>query len=40
MTDVIYQWKKDTVTVERKNIAQFDMDGVQLNSCVMTFVSG
>ena len=40
MTDVIYQWKKDTVTVERKNIAQFDMDGVQLNSSVMSYVSG
>lgn len=40
MKDVNYKWKSDTITVEKKNIAQFDMKDVQLRSDFMSYVSG
>ena len=40
MKDVIYKWKRDTITVEKKSIAQFDVKDVQLRSEVMSYVSG
>lgn len=40
MKDVIYKWKSDTVTVENKNIAQFEMKHVELDSASMSYVSG
>ena len=40
MKDVIYKWKKNTIAVEKKNIAQFDMKEVQLRSDFMSYVSG
>ena len=40
MKDVIYKWKSDKVTVEKKHIAQFDMTHAQQDSSVMSFVSG
>lgn len=38
--DLIYKWKGDTVSVEKKSMAQFDMKRVQLISNNMTYVSG
>ncbi len=40
MKDVIYKWKRDTVLVEKKSIAQFDVKDVQLRSEVMSYVTG
>ena len=40
MKDVIYKWKRNTIEVEKKNIAQFDMKEVQLRSDFMSYVSG
>ena len=40
MEDIIYKWKNNTITVEKKNIAQFDMTEVQLRSDFMSYVSG
>lgn len=38
--DVSYKWKKKTITVEKKNIAQFDMNDVHLHSDFMSYSSG
>ena len=40
MEDIIYKWKNNAITVEKKNIAQFDMTEVQLRSDFMSYVSG
>lgn len=40
MKDVIYKWKNNTIKVEKKNIAQFDMKEVQLRSDFNSYVSG
>lgn len=40
MKDVIYKWKRDTVLVEKKSIAQFDVKDVLLRSEVMSYVTG
>ena len=38
--DVIYKWKNGTGKVEKKSIAQFDMNEVELNSTTEPYVSG
>jgi len=38
--DVIYKWKNNTIVVEKKYIAQFDMKDVQLRSDFKSYVSG
>ena len=38
--DVIYKWKDDKVKVEKKSIAQFDMEEVERNSTTISYVSG
>ena len=40
MKDVRYKWKNDTIIVEKKNIAQFEVTDVQLHSDFMSYVSG
>ncbi|CAH3025688.1 unnamed protein product, partial [Porites evermanni] len=35
-----YKWKTDTAIVEKKSIAQFDMNKVELNSTNTTYISG
>ena len=40
MKDVNYKWKSNTITVEKKNIAQFDMTDVQLRSSFASYISG
>ena len=38
--DVIYNWRRDEVVVEKKEIAQFDLKSVQLNSSNASYISG
>ena len=40
MKEVIYEWKRDTITVEKKSIAQFDVKDVQLRSEVVPYLLG
>ena len=40
MKDAIYKWKRDTITVEKKSMAQFDVKDVQLRSQVVPFLLG
>ena len=35
-----YKWKTDTVIVEKKSIAQFEINKVELKSTNMTYISG
>lgn len=38
--DLNYKWKTDEAIVEKKSIAQFDMNKVELNSTNTTYISG
>ena len=38
--NVIYKWKDGAGKVEKKSIAQFDMNEVELNSTTEPYVSG
>ena len=38
--NVIYKWKDGAGKVEKKSIAQFDMNKVELNSTSILYVSG
>ena len=38
--NVIYKWKDGAGEVEKKSIAQFDMNEVELNSTTEPYVSG
>lgn len=38
--DAIYNWRRDEVVVEKKDIAQFDLKSVQLNSYNVSYISG
>ena len=38
--DIIYKWKRDTVTVEKIHIAQFVVHHVQIDSTIVTYESG
>ena len=38
--NVIYKWKDGAGKVEKKSIAQFDMNEVELNSITELYVSG
>lgn len=38
--DVIYNWRRDEVVVEKKEIAQFDLKSVELNSSNASYITG